>query len=212
MAAGGIAALLFLWFNLLLASGMRSLLERLLSRRGVRELVVLAMLMLWVSPRLAMVSGYHPAWLGSGATVLGAAIWPWGAAARASLADGPAGLALLTLGCWMAVAGWFGRAQFERSLRLRRGGRAGPSARRRRAARGYLERFYRFPGWLWRDPLAGMVEKELRSLARTPRFRTVFIMGFTFGMLVWLPMALRPHHGGRGGNGRNFLTSFRSTP
>jgi ABC-2 type transport system permease protein len=180
-----IATLLFLGFNLLLASGLRSLLDRLLSRRGVRELVVLAMLMLWVAPRMAMVSGYHPAWLGSGATVLGAAIWPWGAAARASLAGGPAGLALLTLGCWMAAAGWF------------EGG-----ARREEI----LERFYRFPGWLWRDPLAGLVEKELRSLARTPRFRTVFIMGFTFGLLVWLPMALRPHRGGPGAIERNFLT------
>ncbi len=201
-----IAALLFLCFNLLLASGMRSLLERLLSRRGVRELVVLGILMLWVAPRLVMVSGYHPAWLGSGAAVLGAAIWPWGAAARASLPGGPAGLALLTLGCWMAVAGWFGRAQFERGLRFdAEAAQARPlegGARRE----GFLERFYRLPGWIWRDPLAGMVEKELRTLARTPRFRTVFIMGFTFGLLVWLPMAMRPHHVGQGAIERNFLT------
>ena len=38
-----------------------------------------------------------------------------------------------------------------------------------------------------RDPLAAIVEKELRSLARTPRFRMVFVMGFTFGLMVWLP-------------------------
>jgi ABC-2 type transport system permease protein len=53
-----------------------------------------------------------------------------------------------------------------------------------------MERFYRFPAALWRDPLAGMVEKELRSLVRTPRFRMVFVMGFTFGVMLWLPMVL----------------------
>jgi ABC-2 type transport system permease protein len=37
-------------------------------------------------------------------------------------------------------------------------------------------------------PTGGIVEKELRSLARTPRFRMVFVMGFTFGLLVWFPM------------------------
>ena len=36
-----------------------------------------------------------------------------------------------------------------------------------------------------------MVEKELRSLVRTPRFRLVFVMGFSFGLVVWLPMMLR---------------------
>jgi ABC-2 type transport system permease protein len=36
-----------------------------------------------------------------------------------------------------------------------------------------------------------MVEKELRSLVRTPRFRLVFVMGFSFGLIVWLPMVLR---------------------
>ena len=40
------------------------------------------------------------------------------------------------------------------------------------------------------DPLAAVVEKELRALSRTPRFRMVFIMGFSFGLLVWLPITL----------------------
>ena len=33
-------------------------------------------------------------------------------------------------------------------------------------------------------------KRNSASLARTPRFRMVFVMGFTFGVLVWLPMAL----------------------
>jgi ABC-2 type transport system permease protein len=34
------------------------------------------------------------------------------------------------------------------------------------------------------------VEKELRSLVRTPRYRMVFVMGFSFGLMIWLPMIL----------------------
>jgi len=191
------AALLFLAFNLLLASGARSLIERLLSRRNVREVVVFTMLLLWVTPRLVMVSGYRPKWLGGGAASLAASIWPWGAAAHANL---------VVLACWVAVAGWFGRAQFERSLRFDAGAAQATPAPGSAPAQGIMERFYRFPGWIWRDPLAGLVEKELRSLARTPRFRMVFIMGFTFGMLVWLPMALGRHHGGGRVVERYFLT------
>jgi ABC-2 type transport system permease protein len=37
------------------------------------------------------------------------------------------------------------------------------------------------------------VEKELRFLSRTPRFRLVFTMGFSFGLLIWLPMAFGQH-------------------
>jgi ABC-2 type transport system permease protein len=43
--------------------------------------------------------------------------------------------------------------------------------------------------------MAAIVEKELRALSRTPRFRMVFIMGFSFGLIVWLPITL-----GRQGN------------
>ena len=40
----------------------------------------------------------------------------------------------------------------------------------------------------------------ISSLTRSPRFRLVFLMGFTFGLVVWLPMAL-----GRSGATNSFL-------
>ena len=90
---------------------------------------------------------------------------------------------------WRWLAGWFGRWQFERNLRYdamaAQATPGAPDAARRLAI---AEWFYRLPSLLWRDPLAAIVEKELRSLARTPRFRTVFIMGFTFGLVVWFPV------------------------
>src|SRR4029077_18252250 len=67
------------------------------------------------------------------------------------------------------------------------------------------ETFYRSPSLVLPDPLAAIVEKELRTLARTPRYRMVFVMGFSFGLMLWLPMVLR----GSAGNStlsRHFLT------
>src|SRR6202034_1374804 len=50
-----------------------------------------------------------------------------------------------------------------------------------------------------------LVEKEIRFLARSPRFRLVFLMGFTFGVAVMLPISL-----GRAGSamlGSHYLTA-----
>src|SRR5262249_33502607 len=55
----------------------------------------------------------------------------------------------------------------------------------------WIAMLYRLPSRMLGDPLAVMVEKELRTLLRAPRFRLLFIMGFSFGLMVWLPMAVR---------------------
>ncbi len=65
---------------------------------------------------------------------------------------------------------------------------------------------YRLPGRLWRDPLAAIVEKELRSLARTPRYRMVFVMGFSFGLMIWLPLILGARSDGHSVLADHFLT------
>lgn len=188
------AVLLFMALNVLLASGMRSLLERLLGRRYVREAVVLLLLLAWSVPRVLWVRGSTPQWLTNWGAALTGVVWPWAAAARAAFGDAGAmwrGLAILV--CWTGLAWWFGRAQFERGLRFDSAA-ADSSPAAAPPTPGWAERFYRLPGVLWRDPVAAIVEKELRSMARTPRFRVVFIMGFTFGLLVWFPV-----HAGRRG-------------
>ena len=185
---GGV--LIYVLFNLLLASGTRSLLERLLSRRRVREILVFFLLMLWMVPRFVMLSGYRTGSLDGWSGAVRTAVWPWTAAAYAVLGQSQS-VALLSLICWTLLAAWFGRFQFERGLRFdviaAQAQPLNPGAGRLRAL---TESFYRFPASLWRDPLAAIVEKELRSLARTPRYRMVFVMGFSFGLMVWLPMIL----------------------
>jgi ABC-2 type transport system permease protein len=179
----------FLLMNLLLASGTRSLLERLLSRRRIREVVVLLSTMVWVVPRLLMATGRGRA-LGRAGAAMQAIGLPWTAAAHAALGQNET-LALISLGAWTLLAAWFGRRQFERNLRFDTNAAQATRLRDREQRAGLVEWFYRFPSLVWSDPLAGIVEKELRSLARTPRFRTVFIMGFTFGLAIWFPMIAR---------------------
>ncbi len=207
------ATLLFVAFNLLLASGTRSLLERLLSKRKVRELVALLMALLWMGPRVLMRAGFRPEWLHAAGAGAGAFGLPWSAAARAFLPAAPlathreAGsmwLVWLSLCAWTLAAGWFGRSQFGRNLRY---DALAAQATSLKPAPGrtqfWRDALYRIPALLWRDPLAAIVEKELRTLARSARFRMVFVMGFSFGLMVWLPARSNMHGDSFS---RNFLT------
>lgn len=176
----------FVLLNLLLSSGTRSIIERIFSRRLLREAVGLIVMMVAVLPRVLYVTGHRGEALGRVGLTLQAVGLPWTAAARAILGE-TVTLALLSLAAWTALAAWFGRAQFARSLRFdATAAQATPLPERPRRA-GVMDRLYRLPSLFLPDPLAAIVEKELRSLARTPRFRTVFIMGFTFGLAVWFP-------------------------
>jgi ABC-2 type transport system permease protein len=192
-------AVIFVLFNVLLASGTRSLLERLLARRKVREVMAVLMAMVWVLPRFLIATGFRPKFGGTAGAAIGLLALPWSAAARAAfpLQSGRTEwLAILGLCGWTLLGFWFGRRQFERSLRYDAIAAQSSVLRPRDNGRSWTEWFYRLPGVLWRDPLAAMVEKELRSLSRTPRFRMVFVMGFTFGLLVWFPMIVT-HRTGR---------------
>jgi ABC-2 type transport system permease protein len=184
------AVLLYIAFNLLLASGTRSLLERLLSMRKVRELLVFLIFMVWMLPRFLFLTGHRPHLTGSWSHLMESVAWPWTAAAWAALGHGELA-ALLSLGGWTLLAGWFGRAQFERNLRFDAvAALATPQTNGASPVQAAAEAFYRFPARWLRDPLAAIVEKELRSLVRTPRYRMVFVMGFSFGLMIWLPMIL----------------------
>lgn len=195
---------IYILFNLFLASGFRSLLERLLSRRRLREVLIFLLLIGLTAPRLLFESGVDVGFQRFD-FLLRFTAFPWAVIGFAIL-GGPLGLAVAVVSCWTIVAAWFGRAQFERNLRYDAGAaQATPLSNEPVRADSFSERFFRFPSLFFRDPLACIVEKELRSLARTPRFRMVFVMGFSFGVMVWLPLIL-----GRGADpdsalDRNFL-------
>jgi ABC-2 type transport system permease protein len=186
-----ITMVLFAAFNLMLAAGLRNLIERLLNRKGIREAVALLLMLLGVLPRLLIVTGVGNRRLEHIFPAASNSFWPWAAAVHFMLGS-PAGaspLAVATLGAWTVASYVFGRWQFARSLRydFQEAQATVASAK----DRPFAERLYRLPALILPDPLSAIVEKELRSLVRTPRFRLVFVMGFSFGLIVWLPMMLR---------------------
>jgi ABC-2 type transport system permease protein len=203
----------YLFFNLYVATGLRDLISRLMARRRIREVLIFFFVMAAAAPQLLVLrdrnSGAHlreP--IRQALDRVNLPIWPWGAAAH--LADGDAVLvSLISLTLWVAVAFAFARWQFARSMNFDAQAASATVEPVRRTAPGSIslaERLYRIPSRLFADPLAALIEKEFRFLSRAPRFRMVFFMGFTFGMVIWLPILLRGGQGSPSTLSSNFLT------
>jgi ABC-2 type transport system permease protein len=184
-----LGALIFAVTNLLLSAGVRHLLERLFQRSRMKELLMLILVALAVLPQILL--ALH---VGKG-TFLKLApaqlFWPWGAVARVMLSDRVVLAAPLAL-VYLGLAWWFGKWQFERSIRY-----DGTSTRdvRRGSESGVTDRLYRFPSRFLPDPLGALIEKELRTLARIPRFRMVYAMSCVFGIVLYLPALRGPRNG-----------------
>lgn len=200
-----VSILIWVILNAVLASGLRSLLERLLARRRIREILVFLLVLATAAPRMLLLLRMRPRSFGWMGGVAGAAVLPWAAATRVILGPGRL-VSLLTVGLWTLAAAWFGRAQFERSLRYDAMAAQATPAAPPSSATSWTERLFRLPSRVFPDPLAVLVEKELRSLARTPRFRMVFVMGFAFGLMVWVPLVLGGQAGRNGWLEQNLLT------
>ena len=186
-----LAALVYVAFNLVIAVGLRDMLGRLLARKRIRELVFFCVILTaalpqvlltrrWmISPQLRLLIT-RDSWEG----------WPWTAASNLVLGNRfwPS---LAVLSAWTAGTFIFSRWQFSRTLAF---DSDAASARDSRASRRswWIEWFYRLPSVVFKDPLGALIEKEFRFLARSPRFRLVFLMGFTFGLVIWLPMVFVP--------------------
>jgi ABC-2 type transport system permease protein len=200
-AWGALALLPFVGLNLVLGVGSRDTIARILARRRVREAAFFLLILCAALPQVLLTRGRgfqarfraimtRESWLG----------WPWTSAAHFMQGhDTLKSMAILL--AWLAAAGAFSFWQFRRTISFDvQAASARPSAGS--STSGLLEQFFRLPSILLRDPLGALIEKEVRFLTRSPRFRLVFLMGFTFGLLVWLPVAL-----GRQGASQSFLST-----
>jgi ABC-2 type transport system permease protein len=182
-------ALIFSSTNILLSAGARHLLERLFLRTRLKEVLVLLLVGVAVLPQLLIFFNVRKAALFRFAP--DQLLWPWAAMARMMVADRLALSVPLSL-LYLGLAYWFGRWQFERSVRY--DGTHGFSRGKHEARpAGFTERLFRFPSRFLPDPMAAMVEKELRTLARIPRFRMVYAMSSLFGIVLYLPVMRNPH-------------------
>ncbi len=189
---------LFVLFNLFCSTGVRDVLVRLLAHKRAREIVVFLVVICAALPQLILFRGSQTRMrqFFNGEPSL---IFPWTATARLALGE----FSWMSLGvmlAWTLAAYVFGHTQFERGLRFDAAeASARGSSSTRRISR--LEWWYQLPNAIFRDPLAALVEKELRFLSRAPRFRLVFLMGFSFGLLIWAPIAF-----GRLSTERSFIS------
>jgi len=200
----------YLAFNMVLSAGIRDLLARLMAKRGIRELVVLGLVTLSALPQLLLMMFPPEQWRGQ--QVFGfldripTMPLPWTVTAHAALGDGAAWAAPLAV-LWLAGGLWFGFRQFIKGLTWDGQETPKPAAPEPAVSSrsdGLIEKLYRAPSLLFRDPLAMLIEKELRFLSRAPRFRLIFFMGFSFGLIIWFPLAFR--EGRQGGMmAENFL-------
>ena len=184
-------------FNLCLAAGIRELLTRVMARRYIREIVMFCLVMLGGLPQFFVMTGDkldRLPWLKN--IVFGlkrleviAEFFPWTATAEWSMGRLSLRAALVSL-TWTTAAWFFGRWQFERGLRFDAAAVQAEPIQNTPPAR-WSEWLFALPSSVFPDPLAAMMEKEFRSLARAPRFRLVFFMGFSFGLLLWLPMLMK---------------------
>ena len=191
--------LVFAACNLFLLAGLRDLLRRLLARKRIGEVIVFLMVMSAALPQLLIVTG-APAPIRRMFAAEPAGFTPW--TATAHLIQGHfTCAAAAALMMWTAAAYCFGRWQFARGLRFDAAeDNATPELSPRRW-KG-IESIYRLPSAILPDPLGVLIEKDARSLLRSPRFRLVFIMGFSFGLLIWLPMTF-----GQGRSSSSLITS-----
>jgi ABC-2 type transport system permease protein len=182
--------LLYIPLNLFLSLAIRELFLHAFERNRFRELFAILLISVGVLPQILL----HTA-LGQ---TLKPYLWaiargkptPWYEVARLSLAAFSTERFLLLL-VWIFAAYWLARRQFEKSLieedtfspaRPVRAAAAGG----RPARWNPLESLLHLSSRLLDDPTGALVEKELRSLLRMPRFRVLFGMACLFSgvMLV----------------------------
>jgi len=188
--------LLFITMNLLLATGIKSLLERLFKKKGVRELMMVVFLGLILVPQF-FAAGLQPGaapqfrFLQRFAAVL--QYMPWSAASGLALGKITGG-ALASLIACAALAFVFARRQFARSLLLDEDS-GSAAANPVNTGETWFDRVSRWPSLFLLDPVAVLVEKDIRTLTRAPRFRLIFLMASTFGAVLWLPQVMRSKDG-----------------
>jgi ABC-2 type transport system permease protein len=181
---------LYVPLNLFLSLGLREWVATTVERKKLRVILVIFSLSASLVPSLFLNTSLgersKPFFLAA-AKAPGT---PW--SELSSLGLGHYSLFTAVVLCaWLAAAYIFAARQFARSLNfdqaripgpLREPGAASPRL-------NWAEPLLALPGRLFRDPLGALVEKEIRVLSRSSRFRVVFGIATVFSVLVFIPFS-----------------------
>ncbi len=192
-----LSLLLFIPFNLFLQLAFRDLILHSFERNRFRELFAILVIGVGVVPQLLVRTGLGRALKPYFFAAAGSHAAPWYEAASLAMARSGVLDLLLLLG-WIAISFAFARWMFARSLVADDSFR---SASLDKARPEKLETFSlsAWPARLFSDPLAALIQKELQSLVRMPRFRVLFGMSCLLGIVVFIPASL---------NGRDATSEF----
>ena len=201
-AASALFLLLYLPFNLLLSLAIREIFVQAFHRNRRRELLALLLIAIAVAPQFLLQSGLRSDMRARLLAVAHLKFAPWQETARLSV--GPfSWTALLLLGLWSGAVYLLARWQFHKALTLEDSFSA--STRRDNGQRR-LQLGFDFISRLLRDPFGAIVQKELQSLPRMPRFRVMFAMACFFGVIVFLPASMNAHRHGADFMSEHFLS------
>jgi ABC-2 type transport system permease protein len=186
-AIAALSLLLFIPFNLFLQLAVRDFIIHAFERNRFREIITIIFISIGVLPQLLIRTGLgmrmKPYFLlfanGRGT--------PWHASASLSLAHSPL-INLAALTAWTALAFVLARWQFARGLVKDDSFRSiSAASNARKDTSPILDSITN----LFQDPIAALVQKELRSLLRMPRFRVMLGMACVFSTVLFLPMVMR---------------------
>ena len=201
-----LALLLFIPFNLFVSLGLRELMLHSFKRNRFREIFAILMISLSILPQIVLRSSVAKRLLPYFEGGAQGRLTPWHAVAMLSLGRGNA-VDVLTLAVWTLLSFAAARWLFMRSLSFEEATEPILLTSRETPARAGL----RAIGWstllhqLLGDPLSSLVEKELRSLVRMPRFRIRFGMACIFSVLIFVPLAHNTVQAGSNFLQQNFL-------
>jgi ABC-2 type transport system permease protein len=183
--------LLFIPFNLFLSLAIREVFLRSFERNRFRELFAILLISVGVLPQILLRTPLGPMLKPYFAGIARGQAAPWSEIAMLSLGSF-SWLRLALVLFWTFVSYALARRQFSKSLLEEESFR--PEARAatpsRPAKTNPLAALVRLAGRLFSDPLAALLEKELASLLRMPRFRVKFGLACIFSVIILLPITL----------------------
>ena len=195
-----LAMLALIVWNLLASLLARELLSRLWERTWAQLTLMFVFVSLAALPRILATFEPSPRLI-QAVRFLAGIPWPWKVTAQIAAGHSTVGRWCWLL-LWCAGALWLARREFYRGLDreesvARRAGRAQQT--------GLLDSLAELAARSLGDPLAALLEKEIRSLLRSPRFLLAFVMGFTFSIVIFVPPGVLRGNGSDTFLSRNYL-------
>jgi ABC-2 type transport system permease protein len=185
--------LLYLPLNLFLSETIRGVVNRSLGRRRLKQLIVLLLVAISVLPSLIVNTRLGERLQPSLISAARFPGMPW--SELTCLALGHAPLRALGLVCvWIAIFYWLAKREFFFLISTDQIAFQSAASLSERKSAGVSDVIFRIPARLFRDPLAALIEKDLRVLSRSPRFRLIFGMACLLSVVVFFPLAYGRAH------------------